>query len=104
MKFKISFANDSIILELLEFSSFSSRTIIIKWNALSDTYYENQESIRWGKPYENEKIDIPLRNSILYHLCCELSKLNYNGYRGEYVGDKLKFEIDKIISLGENYV
>jgi hypothetical protein len=100
IELKVSFASDSVIVELLKYVPFSGRTVLIKWDALFDCSFENQELMRWGKPFQSEKIDNATRNTILFSLCCELSKLNYKGYRGEYVGDKLKSEIDNIISRG----
>jgi hypothetical protein len=104
LEFKVSFASDSIIVELLEFTPFPGRTVLVKWGALSDSSFENQELMRWGKPYETEKIDNATRETILFNLCCELSKQAYIGYRGEYVGDKMKSEIDRVISCGGSYV
>jgi hypothetical protein len=100
IELKVNFASDSMIVELLEYVPFSGRTVLIKWDALFDRSFDNQELMRWGKPFQSEIIDNATRSTILFSLCCELSKLNYKGYRDEYVGDKLKSEIDSIINRG----
>jgi hypothetical protein len=103
IELKVSFAPDSVVVELLDYVPFTGRTALIKWDALFDRSFDNQELMRWGKPFQTEKIDNATRNTILFSLCCELSKLNYKGYRDEYVGDKLKSQIDNIISRGGSY-
>jgi hypothetical protein len=100
MKIKVLFGRSLIVVELLEHNSFSGRTVIIKWGALFDTSFENDELMVWAKPYENEKMDKTTKKSILYYLCCELRELDYTEYRAEYIGNKAKSAVDEIINNG----
>ena len=103
-KMKVSFSSNSIIVEFWGSDDFGGKTLIVKWEAILDTSFNNQETIKWAKPYENYEIDNKTKRDILYYLCIELSRLDYTGYRNEYVGDDIKKAIDTIINHGGNHV
>lgn len=99
-KMKVSFSSNSIIVEFLDSDAFGGKTLIVKWEAILDTSFNNQETIKWAKPHEDEKIDNETKRIIVYHLCVNLSMLDYKGYRNEYIGDEIRRSIDTIINCG----
>lgn len=103
-KMKVSFSYNSIIVEFLSSDAFGGRTLIVKWEAILDTSFNNQETIKWAKPYEDEKIDDKTKKIIVYHLCVKLAMLDYRGYRNEYIGDEIRRSIDSIINCEGRYV
>lgn len=103
-KMKVSFSSNSIIVEFWGSDDFGGKTLIVKWEAILDTSFNNQETIKWAKPYENDEIDNKTKRIIVYHLCVKLSMLDYIGYRNEYLGDEIRKSIDTIIDCGGRYV
>lgn len=98
---KVLFASNSIIIELRGSDAFDGRTLIVKWEAILDDSFNKQETIKWAKPYENEEIDSKTKREILYHLCVELARLDYKGYRNEYIGDEIRKAVDTVCLKGE---
>ena len=54
-KMKVSFSSNSIIVEFWGSDDFGGKTLIVKWEAILDTSFNNQETIKWAKPYENDE-------------------------------------------------
>ncbi len=94
---KVLFTSNSIIIKVSEVSDFADRSLVVGWEAILNYALDKLETITWAKPYENEEIDIKTKKEIIYHLCVELSRLDYIGYKGEYVGDEMRKTIDEIV-------